>query len=103
MHVWAQQSGWALWAAEGGTVEPPWPGLTCFLLQRTPAVYCVRLARALVDDYCNLLPGSIQTLKQIFSASPRFCCQFITSVTALYDLSSGACFRAVALEVRSAI
>ncbi|EMP29456.1 Putative protein C7orf26 [Chelonia mydas] len=32
--------------------------------------------------------GSIQTLKQIFSASPRFCCQFITSVTALYDLSS---------------
>ncbi|OXB74498.1 UNVERIFIED_CONTAM: hypothetical protein H355_001880, partial [Colinus virginianus] len=55
---------------------------------RTPAVYCVRLARALVDDYCNLVPGSIQTLKQIFSASPRFCCQFITAVTALYDLSS---------------
>ncbi|KFP26928.1 Uncharacterized protein C7orf26, partial [Colius striatus] len=66
------------------------PVLDCaaFWLQRTPAVYCVRLARALVDDYCNLLPGSIQTLKQIFSASPRFCCQFITSVTALYDLSS---------------
>lgn len=52
-------------------------------------VYCVRLARALVDDYCCLVPGSVQTLKQIFSASPRFCCQFITSVTALYDLSSG--------------
>ncbi|KAM6379505.1 integrator complex subunit 15 [Calonectris borealis] len=66
------------------------PVLECaaFWLQRTPAVYCVRLARALVDDYCNLVPGSIQTLKQIFSASPRFCCQFITSVTALYDLSS---------------
>uniref|UniRef100_A0A8D0MCF0 Uncharacterized protein n=1 Tax=Sus scrofa TaxID=9823 RepID=A0A8D0MCF0_PIG len=58
-------------------------------LQRTPVVYCVRLARALVDDYCCLVPGSVQTLKQIFSASPRFCCQFITSVTALYDLSSG--------------
>lgn len=57
-------------------------------LQRTPVVYCVRLARALVDDYCCLVPGSVQTLKQIFSASPRFCCQFITSVTALYDLSS---------------
>ncbi|XP_028913297.1 LOW QUALITY PROTEIN: uncharacterized protein C7orf26 homolog [Ornithorhynchus anatinus] len=57
-------------------------------LQRTPVIYCVRLARALVDDYCSLVPGSIQTLKQIFSASPRFCCQFITSVTALYDLSS---------------
>lgn len=57
--------------------------------QRTPVVYCVRLARALVDDYCCLVPGSVQTLKQIFSASPRFCCQFITSVTALYDLSSG--------------
>ncbi|XP_010366056.2 uncharacterized protein C7orf26 homolog [Rhinopithecus roxellana] len=57
-------------------------------LQRTPVVYCVRLAKALVDDYCCLVPGSIQTLKQIFSASPRFCCQFITSVTALYDLSS---------------
>uniref|UniRef100_U3IM77 Integrator complex subunit 15 n=1 Tax=Anas platyrhynchos platyrhynchos TaxID=8840 RepID=U3IM77_ANAPP len=66
------------------------PVLECaaFWLQRTPAVYCVRLARALVDDYCNLVPGSIQTLKQIFSASPRFCCQFITAVTALYDLSS---------------
>ncbi|TKC38989.1 hypothetical protein EI555_003280, partial [Monodon monoceros] len=57
-------------------------------LQRTPVVYCVRLARALVDDYCCLVPGSVQTLKQMFSASPRFCCQFITSVTALYDLSS---------------
>ncbi|XP_013008219.1 integrator complex subunit 15 isoform X2 [Cavia porcellus] len=57
-------------------------------LQRTPVVYCVRLARALVDDYCCLVPGSVQTLKQIFSASPRFCCQFITSVTALYDLSA---------------
>lgn len=56
--------------------------------QRTPVVYCVRLARALVDDYCCLVPGSVQTLKQIFSASPRFCCQFITAVTALYDLSS---------------
>ncbi|XP_065397711.1 integrator complex subunit 15 isoform X3 [Macaca fascicularis] len=56
--------------------------------KRTPVVYCVRLAKALVDDYCCLVPGSIQTLKQIFSASPRFCCQFITSVTALYDLSS---------------
>ncbi|XP_078519212.1 integrator complex subunit 15 isoform X1 [Lissotriton helveticus] len=57
-------------------------------LQRTPAVYCVRLARALVEDYCSLVPGSVQTLKQIFSASPRFCCQFITAVTSLYDLSS---------------
>ncbi|XP_032728610.1 uncharacterized protein C7orf26 homolog isoform X4 [Lontra canadensis] len=57
-------------------------------LQRTPVVYCVRLARALVDDYCCLVPGSVQTLKQILSASPRFCCQLITSVTALYDLSS---------------
>ncbi|XP_053221799.1 integrator complex subunit 15 isoform X1 [Podarcis raffonei] len=57
-------------------------------LQRTPAIYCVRLAQALVDDYCSLVPGSVQTLKQIFSASPRFCCQFITSVTMLYDMSS---------------
>ncbi|XP_060116879.1 integrator complex subunit 15 [Heteronotia binoei] len=57
-------------------------------LQRTPTVYCVRLAQALVDDYCSLVPGSVQTLKQIFSASPRFCCQFITSVTVLYDMSS---------------
>ncbi|KAB0396153.1 hypothetical protein E2I00_013066, partial [Balaenoptera physalus] len=36
-------------------------------LQRTPVVYCVRLARALVDDYCCLVPGSVQTLKQIFN------------------------------------
>nr|XP_014432736.2 uncharacterized protein C7orf26 homolog [Pelodiscus sinensis] len=57
-------------------------------LQRTPAIYSVTLARTLVDDYCCLVPGSIQILKQIFSASPRFCCQFITSVTTLYDLSS---------------
>lgn len=49
----------------------------------------MRLARALVDDYCGLVPGSIQTLKQVFNASPRFCCQFITAVTMLYDLSSG--------------
>lgn len=71
--------------------------------QRTPVVYCVRLARALVDDYCCLVPGSVQTLKQIFSASPRFCCQFITSVTALYDLSSGKLYeQAVALRTASA-
>uniref|UniRef100_A0A803KJ61 Chromosome 7 open reading frame 26 n=3 Tax=Xenopus tropicalis TaxID=8364 RepID=A0A803KJ61_XENTR len=57
-------------------------------LQRTPAVYCVRLAKALVDDYCGLVPGSVQTLKQIISVSPRFCCQFITAVAALYDMSS---------------
>ncbi|XP_036280298.1 uncharacterized protein C7orf26 homolog isoform X4 [Pipistrellus kuhlii] len=57
-------------------------------LQRTPAVYCVRLARALVDDYCCLVPGSVQTLRQVLGASPRFCCQFVTAVTALYDLSS---------------
>ncbi|KAJ8246003.1 hypothetical protein GJAV_G00262610 [Gymnothorax javanicus] len=57
-------------------------------LQRSHAVYCVRLAKVLVDDYCSLVPGSVQTLHQIFSASPRFCCQFITAVTALYDLSS---------------
>ncbi|ETE72125.1 putative protein C7orf26, partial [Ophiophagus hannah] len=55
---------------------------------RTPAVYCVKLARALVDDYCSLGPGSVQTLQHIFSASPRFCCQFITAVAMLYDLSS---------------
>lgn len=64
------------------------PGLGS-VLQRTPAVYCVRLARALVDDYCSLGPGSVQTLRHIFSASPRFCCQFITAVAMLYDLSSG--------------
>lgn len=57
-------------------------------LQRTPAIYCVRLGQALVDDYCGLVPGSIHTLKQIFSASPRFCCQFIGSVTLRYDMSS---------------
>ncbi|XP_044159728.1 uncharacterized protein C7orf26 homolog [Bufo gargarizans] len=57
-------------------------------LQRTPAVYCVRLAKALVGDYCGLVPGSIQTLKQIFNVSPRFCCQFITAVAALYDMST---------------
>ncbi|KAJ8363924.1 hypothetical protein SKAU_G00127550 [Synaphobranchus kaupii] len=57
-------------------------------LQRSHAIYCVRLAKVLVDDYCSLVPGSVQTLQQIFSASPRFCCQFITAVTALYDLSS---------------
>lgn len=43
----------------------------------------------MVDDYCSLVPGSVQTLRQIFSASPRFCCQFITSVTVLFDMSSG--------------
>ncbi|KAL4659080.1 hypothetical protein GN956_G2459 [Arapaima gigas] len=57
-------------------------------LQRTHALYCVRLAKVLVDDYCSLVPGSLQTLRQIYTASPRFCCQFITAVTALYDLSS---------------
>ncbi|XP_018417365.1 PREDICTED: uncharacterized protein C7orf26 homolog isoform X2 [Nanorana parkeri] len=57
-------------------------------LQRSPAVYCVRLAKALVDDYCGLVPGSIQTLKQIFNVSPRFCCQFITAVAAFYDMST---------------
>lgn len=59
-------------------------------LQRTHRVYCVRLAQVLVDDYCSLVPGSVSTLQNIHSASPRFCCQFITAVTTLYDLSTGA-------------
>uniref|UniRef100_A0A672YQJ0 Chromosome 7 open reading frame 26 n=1 Tax=Sphaeramia orbicularis TaxID=375764 RepID=A0A672YQJ0_9TELE len=61
-------------------------------LQRTHRVYCVRLAQVLVDDYCSMVPGSVPTLQNIHSASPRFCCQFITAVTTLYDLSSDDCF-----------
>ncbi|KAK2822049.1 hypothetical protein Q5P01_022114 [Channa striata] len=57
-------------------------------LQRTHRVYCVRLAQVLVDDYCSMVPGSVPTLQNIHSASPRFCCQFITAVTTLYDLTS---------------
>uniref|UniRef100_A0A3P9N582 Integrator complex subunit 15 n=1 Tax=Poecilia reticulata TaxID=8081 RepID=A0A3P9N582_POERE len=57
-------------------------------LQRTHRVYCVRLAQVLVDDYCSMVPGSGPTLHNIHSASPRFCCQFITAVTTLYDLTS---------------
>lgn len=57
-------------------------------LQRTHRVYCVRLAQVLVDDYCSMMPGSVPTLQNIHSASPRFCCQFITAVTTLYDLTS---------------
>ncbi|XP_075876854.1 integrator complex subunit 15 [Nelusetta ayraudi] len=57
-------------------------------LQRTHRVYCVRLAQVLVDDYCSMVPGSVSTLQNIHSASPRFCCQFITAVTTLYDLST---------------
>lgn len=57
-------------------------------LQRTHRVYCIRLAQVLVDDYCSMVPGSVPTLQNIHSASPRFCCQFITAVTTLYDLTS---------------
>ncbi|XP_034039696.1 uncharacterized protein C7orf26 homolog [Thalassophryne amazonica] len=57
-------------------------------LQRTHRVYCVRLAQVLVDDYCSMVPGSVPTLQNIHSTSLRFCCQFITAVTTLYDLSS---------------
>ncbi|XP_061151790.1 integrator complex subunit 15 isoform X1 [Syngnathus typhle] len=57
-------------------------------LQRTHRVYCVRLAQVLVDDYCSMMPGSVPTLQNIHSASPRFCCQFITAVTTLYDFTS---------------
>uniref|UniRef100_A0A8B9H9W4 Uncharacterized protein n=1 Tax=Astyanax mexicanus TaxID=7994 RepID=A0A8B9H9W4_ASTMX len=57
-------------------------------LQRSHSAWCVRLARVLVDDYCTLVPCSISNLQNICSASPRFCCQLITAVTALYDLSS---------------
>ncbi|CAL8280906.1 unnamed protein product [Lota lota] len=57
-------------------------------LQRTHRAYCVRLARVLVDDYCSLVPGSVSTLQNIHSSSPRFCCQFITAVTTLYDLTT---------------
>lgn len=60
-----------------------------FDLQRTHRVYCVRLAQVLVDDYCSMVPGSVPTLQNIHSASPRFCCQFITAVTTLYDLTTG--------------
>ncbi|XP_046897774.1 uncharacterized protein C7orf26 homolog [Hypomesus transpacificus] len=58
-------------------------------LQRSHRGCCVRLARVLVDDYCSLVPGSVPTLRNIHRSSPRFCCQFITAVTTLYDLSSG--------------
>uniref|UniRef100_A0A3P8WQP3 Integrator complex subunit 15 n=2 Tax=Cynoglossus semilaevis TaxID=244447 RepID=A0A3P8WQP3_CYNSE len=58
-------------------------------LQRTHRVFCVRLAQVLVDDYCSMVPGSIPTLQNINVASPRFCCQFITAVTTLYDYTSG--------------
>ncbi|XP_048465531.1 integrator complex subunit 15 isoform X2 [Rhincodon typus] len=61
---------------------------TALWLQRTHAVFCVRLAKVLTEDYCILVPGSVQTLKRIVHASPRFCCQLITAVTALYDLST---------------
>uniref|UniRef100_A0A8C5AAK3 Uncharacterized protein n=1 Tax=Gadus morhua TaxID=8049 RepID=A0A8C5AAK3_GADMO len=57
-------------------------------LQRSHRVYCVRLARVLVDDYCSLVPGSMSTLQNIHSSSPRFCCQFVTAVTTLYDLTT---------------
>ncbi|KAM6948256.1 integrator complex subunit 15 [Aplochiton taeniatus] len=57
-------------------------------LQRTHRVYCVRLARGLVDDYCSLVPCSMPTLQNIHSSSPRFCCHFITAVTTLYDLTT---------------
>ncbi|XP_071246399.1 integrator complex subunit 15 isoform X1 [Salvelinus alpinus] len=58
-------------------------------LQRTHPVYCRRLARVLVDDYCSLLPGSVvPTLNNLSCSCPPFCCQFITAVTTLYDLST---------------
>ncbi|KAL6104166.1 ints15 [Pungitius sinensis] len=57
-------------------------------LQRTHRGYCVRLAQVLVDDYCSMVPGSGPTLQNIHNASPRFCCQFITAVTTLYDLTT---------------
>ncbi|XP_062865861.1 integrator complex subunit 15 [Trichomycterus rosablanca] len=57
-------------------------------LQHTHSACCVRLALVLVDDYCTLVPGSINTLQNVRSASPRFCCQLITAVTALYNFSS---------------
>ncbi|XP_043092505.1 uncharacterized protein C7orf26 homolog [Puntigrus tetrazona] len=57
-------------------------------LQRTHSAWCVRLAQVLMDDYCTLVPCAISTLQNICSASPRFCCQLITAITALYDFSS---------------
>ena len=63
--------------------------MLCVCLQRSHRVYCVRLARVLVDDYCSLVPGSMSTLQNIHSSSPRFCCQFVTAVTTLYDLTTG--------------
>ncbi|XP_068605291.1 integrator complex subunit 15 [Brachionichthys hirsutus] len=57
-------------------------------LQRSHRAYAVRLAQVLVDDYCGTMPGSAPALQNIHGASPRFCCQFITAVTSLYDLSS---------------
>ncbi|TRY88358.1 hypothetical protein DNTS_033794 [Danionella cerebrum] len=66
------------------------PILECAVtwLQRTHSAWCVRLAQVLMDDYCTLVPSAITTLQNISTASPRFCCQLITAVTALYDFSS---------------
>ncbi|KAJ8251114.1 hypothetical protein GJAV_G00217440 [Gymnothorax javanicus] len=57
-------------------------------LQRTPATHCLRLARGLVDDYCGSAPSPARALRDIVTVSPRFCCQFIIAVTAVYDLST---------------
>ncbi|KAJ8253960.1 hypothetical protein COCON_G00205720 [Conger conger] len=57
-------------------------------LQRSPAPHCMRLATVLVDDYCSSAPSPAHALRDIVSVSPRFCCQFITAVTAVYDLST---------------
>ncbi|XP_052358114.1 integrator complex subunit 15-like isoform X4 [Oncorhynchus keta] len=59
------------------------------VFQRSHPVYCRRLVRVLVDDYCSLLPGSmVPTLNNLSCSCPPFCCQFITAVTTLYDLST---------------
>ncbi|XP_036409324.1 uncharacterized protein C7orf26-like [Megalops cyprinoides] len=57
-------------------------------LQRTNATHCVRLAKVLVDDYCGSVLSPGQALQHIVTVSPLFCCQLITAVTALYDLST---------------
>uniref|UniRef100_UPI00358EA77D integrator complex subunit 15 isoform X2 n=1 Tax=Myxine glutinosa TaxID=7769 RepID=UPI00358EA77D len=63
---------------------------TAVWMQRTPVPFCTELVQSLVEDYCSLVPVVITTLQQAVTTSPRFCCQLITAITTLYDLSSGA-------------
>ncbi|XP_078595845.1 integrator complex subunit 15-like isoform X1 [Branchiostoma floridae x Branchiostoma japonicum] len=64
----------AYWILQEGASSPP----------------VLTLLTSIIQDYCMLMPGTLDTLQRVDKTSPSFACQFVTIVTSLYQLKPDA-------------